>query len=730
MTFDQKTLLPASNKFYMVRIQAGLLFTKYNTTHVQTHAGVLVAATFQVFEAYIHTKLNIKDFKIKNGNNEVTFTRVDSWSAPEVGGVAPHYNTYYYNPETGYIKFSSNQIGTTYIQSHEAPILEHYLCFTQYTGKRTHINMDSGTEVYWAPRLPLDMDLDYSQNNSLNGQLSISTSQIELKNSDLYFNDFFSDHDSFNNREVKVWRCIDSVDDYQFEFKGTIRGAYLDDDVCNLEVNDILTVLDNTFYGGYESYKHYSDMADVTYLIRGDDQQRPVYRVLGKISPYGTYYYNTTQDLQIRLLDPEKMIPATCVSYNGASKTTSTNRTWSCGFGPEHVTDVTAVYTSHLDQGIGTYHASFFAGMTDVESRFAVGDTFKVGSVYGIIVGVSSTSISAWPYNVSFPASGTVTRAKVPAVVIVAGGTKYYCRSFRDYSCQIGSKGDLQIVFVNNFEANHSGMPTLDPDECEVYIRFWNEDYDSKASEITKLALEEAGLECDSAFVPDQSPSWYDPYLTFTVPFIDSVDYPSCQEIVQMALRSAMAFIYFDKFGKIRYKSFLDGIHDDADIENQSGQDHNDAINETNSTRFGVQFDLHDQYIGTYFRFSHLPQSDGQYAGNNDSAYRVGGTDPMKKLYNTNKYYEVDTVLDVNAYGAANVTAFLEAYNKLITGRRAEYSLDVFSRHFKLYIGDDILVSRTKITGGVNETYMRVIGISKGVNKSSLKLLDLLGFPK
>jgi hypothetical protein len=734
MSFNDEIKKPASDKFYMVRVQGGKLFTSLNTTHVASVFDAVLGAYFQVYEAYIQKHLSIKDFNcnVDRNGSDSAFTKVNEWTAIKVGGSAPYYQTYSYDPETGYIKFSTPLLSnTSSIQDDETLILEYYLFFTSFVGRRAPLDMASGEEVFWTPRLPKDFSIGFSQSNTLNGQLSVSSSSLALKNEDLYMNGFFGIHDSFNNREVKIWRCIDEVTVSQFEFSGVIRGASLDDRSCTFELNDILSVLDLTHYAGFTSYKYYSDIADSSdYIIRGDDQARPIYRLLGKTGPYDVFYYNTQSFLQVRLLDPAKMLPATCISYDGVTKTTSTNRKWSCGFGPSTAANVTLTCSSVGTRILDDYHDSYLNMTSDPEEVLAVGDTFKLGSQYGIVIGLTDTRIYSWPENVSF-AAGTVTRVKCPAVVVTnEDGTKFYPKGIKDYTCAIGPKGDLQITFVNNFEAGYAGIGTLDPDTHEVHVRYWNDDYDSKASSIVKSVLQASGLSCATAFVPDQTPAWPDPRLAFTVPFFGEGSFPAAFDVIEQCLRSALSFIYLDNEGSFRYKSFLDGIQAiSTDIENQSGQDPEDAINQSNSSSFSINFDLYDQYIGTRFDLTHAPQSTNwnSYFG----SYSFSGPGAaQERLYKSNKMAVIETVIDPHNNQGLSSDNFFDLYNELMTGRKAEYSLKVFSRHFRLYIGDDILVSRAKLTGEDSEAYMRVISASKASNELDLKFLDLKRFPK
>jgi hypothetical protein len=730
MSYSEKIKLAASDKFYMARIQGGKIFTDENCSFVNTFVHGISGGTLHVFEGTIQRNLKVSSFYVNDNPNlpDAVITQISTNSFPNTNGVAPYYNTFYYDPETGYIKFAVFQVSTPSIQDNITLILEYFIFFTNFTGKRAPYDMASGAEVYWEPRLPKDIDLGFSQANNITGQLSISTSSIELKNQDLYLNDFFSTHDSFNNREVKVWRCIDGISHYQFEFSGVIKGAKINDQVASFDLTDIMSLLDKTFYGYDSNFKRYSDLHDgSTYIIRADDQAKPIYRIFGKIGPYDVFYFNTSQDNQVRLLDVNKTLPAVCVNYNAASKTTSTNRKWSVGFGPSVVALKSMTVTAVANLVLGTYSASQLTVTGDAQEVFAVGDTFRLGGQYGVIVGVAGSVIEIWPYNASL-ATGTIERIKVPAVVIEQNGDKYYPLSFRDYNVTIGAEGDIQLDFVNNFEANHSGFGTLDPDISNVYARMWNDEYDSKASSIVKAVLDEAGLVTSSSFIPNQSPPWSDPNLAFSIPFPGESDFPTCREVVEKGLKSALSFIYFDSNGEVRYKSFLDGIQADPDdIENESGQDPNDVINQSNSSNFSVSFDLYDQFIGTYLTLPNAPQSSSFYENYADS-YRISGVSARElRLYKTNLFYETDSVIDIHGQ---DIEDFLEEYNSLITGRRAVFSLTVFSRHFRLFIGDDMLVSRTKIAGGVNEGYMRVVAISKGYNESDLKLLDLKRFPQ
>jgi hypothetical protein len=734
MSFDDEIKRPSSNKFYMVRMQGGKLLNKVFTLGYTYNS---TGFDWQLFTGTIQKYLRIESLIIQgtlSSGVDFTCTSQASSTFPTSGDGIASNNKYYYNPSTGEFKLFTRQV-SQFLQDSESLMLEYQIFFTNFLGKHAPYDLANGELVYWQPRLPKDLSLGFSQENNLSGVLSVSTSAIQLKNNDLYFNDFFSANDSFNNRPVECWRCIDDYSINQFGFKGVIRSASFDDDSCSFDINDITSVLDGTCYGGYgyaayEDYKFYESTSG-TYTISPDDFKKPIYRVLGKISPYDVFYEQTGTDYPIRLLSEEKTLDATCVSYNPNSKTTSTNRVWSCGFGAPNANLVALLITANASINLGTFtYGQISVSGGRPSEKFCVGDTFFNGTQYGIVTGVADLTsttgyILTWPYNASLTLA-PIERHKVSGMLIIQGQDKFYPLSQRDYTCVVGPLGDMQVTFTNNFEASVGMTGPLDPDGDQVYFRMWNDSADAIASIETQKILIEAGLDVESSFAPPQgSPDWYDPYISMSIPAKGESSFPTFSDVVEKILRSALSFIYLDNAGKFRYKSFLDGIYDYADITNQSGSDANDGLNQTNSSKFSVSFDLYDLYAGVKFLMKSAPQSAGFFA-NSPTSYDFGSDINRLRLYKTNKVYEVESVVDTNG---PDLDDFLKAYTELMTGAQAKYSLGSFSRHFKLYVGDDILVTRTKILGGENSRYMRVVAISKESNESQLKLLDLKHFP-
>lgn len=737
-------------KYYMVKMQGSKLLNMLG--QVQELDPGINYYEFTIQKGLWLDPLDTQKCVIYDNGTEHNISRSLDYIAPNPLDYSENINKFFYEPETGFFQLYTNyQLGVdTGINTGVVGILKYYLFFTECRGRYAAPYMtDFPSVVYWQPRLLPGLEFGFDQGNTLNGLLSITTSNIALKNEDRYMNQFFSPNDSFGNRQVTIWRCKGSVMNSTLEAVATIRAANLSDETCSIDLEDILSALDKSYED--ELALAFENLGYTTNAIHVDDRQKIVPRLFGRRGPYGTYQMDTGQDLgggynnRIPALDGSKMTRFVNVSRNDTFAT-NVNRTWSLGFGPSSVTDKVFDCTLHTQLILGAFQASILTIDTSTfgndgrgaNNFFAPGDSIRNGGQYGIVYEVTATNLYIWPYNPAFSNANSVERKKIPSVVIKKGDDIYYPVSFRDYNVSLGSGGDVRIVFVNNFEANLPGLGTLDPDACEIYGRMYNDSDPGTLTTVLETIVNRTGIiEASATFAPDQQPfapnayndqSYPDPFVSFTLPFVNDERFPTFREIIERLLKTGFGFLYFDDSGYARYKSWLDGIHEDGDsieyIDNQSGiSPIAGEISEKNSSNYGVRFDLYDMYAGVRFNFTHNPD-----AGNLDyGVYGINGVGMkgVQKFYNTNKVYEVESLMDVRAsYSTHNQ----EEYVKLVCGRRAIHSFTAFTSD-RVYLGDDLLVSRARIVGESNSAFMRVISLSKGVNEQKLELVDLKRFP-
>lgn len=738
---------PQNEKFFMVKMEgARLLNTQYHTQ---------VGGNFY-FETYIQPGLWLNldgpdTFQEINGSDTTNFSRVWEEIDPDTIDLSPNNHQYYYDPETGFIQWVTDFYGFDEdADTLGTWILKYYLFFTEFRGKYANPEMTGGNEVvFWEPRLMEGVNVDFSQQNNFNGLLSISASGLVFKNEDKYFHKFLTQRDSFNNRQVTIWRCEGEVANYTLEFVGTVRSATLNDRQVTFEVQDILATLDRTYED--ERVETWAELGYTITNIKAEERSKIVPRLFGKRGPYELQLYDTGQsngseNQRIPALSTEKMTRLVNVSKND-TPTTSNNRTWSIGFGPASASDKTFTSISKTAITSGSFQALMVEldtsahGGLPVGNYFAPGDTIKNGTNYGIIYQTTDTHILIWPFSSSYSAVGSYVRGKIGGVVISKGGELYYPLFGRDYSCSIGSGGDLRLTFTNNFEANHSGLGTLDPESMEVYGRAYNDEADGNLTSVLEEILGYTQtIETAAQFAPAQDTaapeaylglfSYPDPYVSFTLPFAGEENFPTFASVVEKLLKTGMGMVHFGNDGLARYKSFLDinwkdgaGNRTTDYIDNQSGITPEEGeLSTKNTTEHSVQFDLYDTYYGVDFNYSQNPNLPELYSFQDSvDSYMPGA----KAFYKTNKTYRVESLADINA---SYRPFYLRRFVKLVCGRRAIYNFRSFTS-FGVYLGDDFLISRAKILGDADDGLFRVVSISKGVNDVKLSFQDLNRFP-
>lgn len=700
-----------THKFSLVRIEGAKLCIGDLVT-------LISASSYQIYKTSLPIGTIIKDLtRWVSDESGTILTRI--YRMP-VDSDHDDADKYYYDFETGEIWF---QVAAANFDLSKPLLINFYIFITSGVTRFLPMDVSSGDDVEWQPRLTGEPTFDFSQENNISGLLTISSSGISLSNNDLYFDDFFGTDYSFANRPVKVWSCVNGDENYRLEFVGSIRSASLSPSQCDFEIEDNLTTLDKTCYGNASNvYKNYQTfvVADPTnYIIREEDQLTPVTYLFGKLGTYSYQLMATGLDAKIKVPVPEKMISAVCISYNPVPST-SVNRRWSCGVGPAVAITLTYAGSSVINRIIGSYidlRISPNMGGVDCRDVFAIGDTVRVGSYYERIVDVGPTSIYTFPDNPSITNAMAITRIQVPVVIISQNGVNYYLKAIRDYTCTVWTQGDLQITFVNNFEASY-GMAPLNPDEDTIYVRFWNDSASSQASSIVQDLIDFAGVPTETSdFAPDQviGYEWPDPYLSFNVPSPQETNYPTFRELLEMCLSSAMAFVYFDDNGNIRYKSFLDPIKPSDITVNESGSDPLNELSEKTSNDFNATFDFYDSFSG--IKVEGLTRNSYQ---NGKELYTYLA---VKKLNNTNKQFTHSSCIDTDTY--IDIGDFYSALNLMMCSRRVTYSVSAFSPHFGIFLGDDLYVNRTKLA-----EMMRIIGIQKSEKQINFKLLDLKQFPE
>jgi len=439
-------------------------------------------------------------------------------------------------------------------------IVHHLIHVTNDLDLYWYLETDSPNtrKVIYQSRLNQVPTFGQSQENNLNGVLSFSASTIELDNHDQWLNKFFTDDDSFKGGEIKAWRCEDAPSNKRIVYRGTISRVEANDTI-SFTSEDFLNRLDKVLY----SRGSYSNS-----IVAGRNQDTPdvqkqikIHQVMGRCSSFGYKYEKATDEINLKVLDWQKMPEAYCVSYDSAL-TTSVNRSWETGI-IEDRDGMEETYTVDNAVVVGTGAGAFALVIqltTNDYNQFSIGDTFEVGSgKYGKVTDVYSNGIYVTPHTLVVNPAETIKINKVSALVLVTGGQTHYLHYKKDYTIFTPSAGmPIAIALNNNFEANYSLVDPLDPATDQIYYKLRNKanraSY-SHGAQIKRLLLTEFDASEINATSFDDADVALDLDLCFMIPLLDD-DFPNKRELLEKLLVSSFGYLYLDDQLKISYGNF------------------------------------------------------------------------------------------------------------------------------------------------------------------------------
>jgi hypothetical protein len=567
----------------------------------------------------------------------------------------------------------------------------------------------------WEPRILATPSITQSITNILSGYFTISNASINLINEDGNFQEYLTTQDSFFNKQVDIWLCINSAANIQKIFTGTIRGLNITSNTVNLNCVDSFNKLDQPALMGDTNNEAYFSRNALSFPdLDPSANDLPCPYIVGSSSRFKTVSLSVALSGVPDVYRLDIGTNAYCVDFDSAPST-STNRTWGCCRikGSVQTQSFGAVQAT-LDSGTG-YRFIRFASTSNV----FIGDTIKwvesAVTYYGIVNYVGTFTYSSVSYNViisdptgPFTLASTVSNLKSFATFITLGdGTRYYPKYERDYTTTetttTGGNKYIEIEFVNNFEANLSMVDPLDPQQDEVFFRTSNTVIQSHA-DIIKDMLEINGFVVNSASF---SSAYTDLPVKarFHIPNFDESDYKSFLEYTQDVLSSAISYLKINSSFEVEYHIFSSpsssNTRDDALILNRS-----------------ISVDIEYGDIETSI-IAYNPHHDSQIAI--DAATSPSATASS----NLSKYL----------HGVSNVTRFrhvleeftsnIQRHIDLRSERRAIYRFETATEDIDSEIGDDVLLDDKRVLGTSDQSAVKITSITKSPNRISLEASDL-----
>lgn len=667
----------ASKKFLLVRLEPA----RYLNDLLTLDAGGIYQATLSSF---VISKVQA------NGTNltkVTTVTNSGEWSHNETTGVFRVYST----------PSSSNAI-----------VMFFYLF---YTGERFRVvyqdpEDDTTTLRDWQPKIEKFPQISSSIENVINGKLSISPSSITIINDSHEFQAYLTGNDSFYNKEIKIWSCLDSTDNIKKNFQGRITSLSLSRTNVQIRFEDNLSVLALPALMGDESTYTYFNLQDNANLDPNKNG-RPIPFIFGRVSRYQLLFESVTNLADAKKLDPTSLYEGVCTNFNSNISTT-VNREWGLcrtkdgfldfGFTPSAISQADANFTRLT--GTAAQIAKMFIGDTFVITNGGTDYYFRTWYVDRVNNYVYATK------NAAVTAGDSVTTNKAPSIVIQTADTTFYYPVYsRDYTATevatAGGNSYLKITFVNNFEANHSGLGTLDPTFHKVLFRVKPNQSNILHGSVLKYILEKAGLTVNAASVTTANTT-LNVNANFSIPQFDENDFHEYYKYIELILESTLGYITLNNSFEIEYNLF-------STPSASTELTDTDILRNTFQTNISYK-DIIDQIIAYNPHYSSVEATST--SSDSESSLKA------KHLHGISRAVRFRHVLE-------DITGRLADILDVRKERSAVYEFETKIINIDSILGDQFLLTKDGLLGGDTSKAVKILELAKGVNRSKISVTDL-----
>lgn len=595
-------------------------------------------------------------------------------------------------------------------------IVVHYYLF--YTGGRYRVVYEdpentSTTLRNYQPKIKTNPTINNSIENVIVGNLAISSSSLGITNADGEFQEYLTDDDSFYKSEIKIWLCIDSIDNIQKIYDGRVSSLSISPDEVTINFDASLTnLLEPAFFGDAKSEVYWTidDFAN----LDPNANNTPIPYFVGKASRYQTIPDTTIAYTNAQRLNPETLYRAVNTNYS-TNVSTTTNRNWGIGrasgdgfvqfgFTPSAISNADPNYTRLT--GTSGEIAKFRIGDSMVITQSAVDYYARVIDIDLVNNYLFISKVAA----ISYPGA-VVGSNNCPSLVINGQAGTYYLLYGRDYTASVattsGGNKYLSVTLVNNFEANHVGLVTFDVGSYSLLFRIRPDTTNGKHGAVLKKLLESAGLTVNAASVTAANAAFAG-NIACSFPYFDEFDFKNYLEYLQDILSATLGYISLNNSFEIEYHLF------DAPT---GGDSTTDIDIKENSFKSTIKYqDLIDQIIAY-----------NPHASSDEDLYNTSATPSVtetslraKHLHNISKTTRFRHILD-------NINDRLVKILGVRSNRYCEYSFTTKALNLDSMVGDNLLLVTNGILGNSSSKDLVIMGIDKNPKQTDIIATDLIG---
>lgn len=584
-----------------------------------------------------------------------------------------------------------------------------------YTGERNRVwyeNPEDDTTSLrdWEPKIQTIPTMNTSIENVEQGVFSIKSSSFSIINNENDFEQYLTINDSFYQKPVQIWICLDATDNIQKVYIGKISKINVSDDKINFTIEDNTSSLLFPAYMGDTSDEVYWSQ-DSFANVNPNNNGAVIPYFIGSASRYQLIADSSISSLSTaRRLDIGSLHKAVCVSYT-TSIATNTNRTWGiCRVGSDGFLNFS--FTPSAISNTDPNYTRLTGTFAQID-KFRIGDTFIINQTavdyYVRVIDIDRTNNYIYTTKEAAISTGAAILANnCPAIVIDNFDGTYYPLYGRDYTAAIttttGGNKYLQITFTNNFESSLS-MATLDPGNMTTYYRIRPDTTNAKHGSVLKLMLENAGLTTlASTFTTANTDLAVN--CNISIPSIFESDFGSYVKYIQDILKSTLGYLTINNSFEVEYYLFVAPAGTvtitDTDILE-------------NSPRIEIEY---RDIVSTIIAYNPNYASDEAIEDVNDTPSKTLSSNKAQYLHGIN-----NTIRFVHSLESIN--ARLPEILNLRSERRATYFFKTKTLNLDSIIGNDFILSRAGILGSEATKNLKVIGIQKTQNDVQLILTDL-----
>jgi len=646
--------------------------------------------------------------------NGTTYTKVSGTPSP---------NQYSYDETTRLLKIELGAAVATF-QGTGAIIAYYYLFYTNEVGRYVNEDPEDSTSTmrFWEPRIVGFPSFLISQENVIDGFLSIGNTSLNLFNEDDDFQQYLTDNDSFSRKEIRMWQCLDSTENIQKFFLGICSRLTIGQNRITISTDNLFGKLNDT-YSPIESTRNSTyRSANLSFTVRDEDKDKNILKLFCLVSKtvetksdwrnFGIVLGSLNQGYYLF----SQGYLAVNVSYSNSQSITN-NRLWAVCIESTASSEYSTTVSGKTSSTVGALTLTRFT-VADA-NKFRPGDNIKLnGNVgfYVIEIDTDNNYIYVSGDTTSISNGHTVIRPSVSVVQVKAqndGGVQYwaYLEWITHYTIETND-GIRCIRLVDDFEGTLALTGEIangiNPDN-EIIFRAWNHD-SVQHGDVVQDLLESVGITVNSSSITTANATEFE--CNFTSPFWDSDKNESVQDILSKLLKSTLGYLSINSSFEIEYKLFADP-NPSTDITEA----------EFLFSSLIQEIDYKDIYSSIEFRNPHgesIFNDRSKLARIERIAESAIDTSRAKYLHGIDKTKRIEHIV-------LDMTNSKTKLAGILSKRRATFDLSTKGINFSSIIGDDFNIVSSKIIGDDGEKEIKIIEIEKKANETKIKGVDLLG---